>query len=66
MALAFVLGSISSFLSIKLVELSETMTAPQEQKVAISALMQSAFSFTQTYNASLYLLFIPIFALFTR
>jgi hypothetical protein len=66
MALAFVLGSISKFFAIKLVELSETMTALMEQKVAGSALMPSAFSFTQIYNASLYLLFIPIFALFTR
>jgi Protein of unknown function (DUF3667) len=65
-SLAFVLASISAFLSIKGVELYKMMELYLVNQKQNSAMMQEYLQFTTNYNSFIMVLFIPLLAIFTK
>jgi hypothetical protein len=65
-SLAFILSGISAFISYKVIGLNDIMIAYYSaQKVNVS-MMTDMMSFITSYNSIIMLLFIPIFAIFTK
>jgi Protein of unknown function (DUF3667) len=65
-SLAFILSGISAFISYKIIGLNDIMIAYYSaQKVNVS-MMTDITSFVSSYNSIIMLLFIPIFAIFTK
>ncbi|PWN60063.1 DUF3667 domain-containing protein [Chryseobacterium oncorhynchi] len=64
--LAFVLSSISAFISFKIIEINSIMREIYSQENIYAGSLNNLLSYLSSYNSLIMLLLIPIFAIFTK